>query len=81
MAESIEDIPQNPFRPGAGQRPLYLAGRTKEQDGFRRMLLQNPASQNTIVTGLRGVGKTVLLETFKPIAQSNEWALDGERPL
>lgn len=77
MAETIENIPQNPFRPGAGQRPLYLAGRTKEQDGFRRMLLQNPVSQNTIVTGLRGVGKTVLLETFKPIAQGNEWLWTG----
>ncbi|MGI8840891.1 MAG: hypothetical protein ACR2F8_08965 [Caulobacteraceae bacterium] len=69
--------PQNPFRPGAGQRPVYLAGRTNEQDGFRQMLLQKPVSQNSIITGLRGVGKTVLLETLKPIAQAGNWLWTG----
>ena len=37
------------------------------------MLTQSPVSQNVIVTGLRGVGETVLLETLKPIAQSVNW--------
>jgi hypothetical protein len=68
---------QNPFRPGAGQRPIYLAGRTKEQDQFRTMLLQDPIAQNAIITGLRGVGKTVLLEELKPIAQSQGWLWTG----
>ena len=67
----------NPFRPGAGQQPVYLAGRTKEQDTFRTMLAQSPVSQNSIVTGLRGVGKTVLLETLKPIAQADGWLWTG----
>jgi AAA ATPase domain len=70
-------IPQNPFRPGAGQQPIYLAGRTHEQDSFANMLEQNPVSQNVIVTGLRGVGKTVLLETLKPIAQRVGWLWTG----
>lgn len=70
-------LPLNPFRPGAGQQPIYLSGRTKEQDTFRNMLRQNPISQNGIVTGLRGVGKTVLLETFKPIAQAEHWLWTG----
>lgn len=70
-------LPNNPFRPGAGQQPVYLAGRTKEQDTFRQMLGQRPVTQNIIVTGLRGVGKTVLLETLKPIAQSNGWLWTG----
>ncbi len=70
-------IPQNPFRPGAGQQPIYLSGRTAEQDTFRQMLQQNPVSQNVIVTGLRGVGKTVLLETLKPIAQADNWLWTG----
>src|SRR5665213_2181009 len=69
--------PLNPFRPGAGQQPIYLAGRTKEQDTFRQMLQQNPVSQNVIVTGLRGVGKTVLLESLKPIAQADKWLWTG----
>ncbi len=70
-------IPQNPFRPGAGHQPVYLAGRTREQDTFGAMLTQSPVSQNVIVTGLRGVGKTVLLETLKPIAQSVNWLWTG----
>jgi hypothetical protein len=70
-------IPQNPFRPGAGQQPVYLAGRTHEQDAFGTMLQQSPVSQNVIVTGLRGVGKTVLLETLKPIAQKVGWLWTG----
>ena len=70
-------IPQNPFRPGAGQQPIYLAGRTHEQDSFAQMLNQSPVSQNLIVTGLRGVGKTVLLDTLKPIAQTAGWLWTG----
>lgn len=69
--------PQNPFRPGAGQRPLYLAGRTDEKDRFANLLRQRPVAQNVIVTGLRGVGKTVLLETLKPIAQASHWLWTG----
>lgn len=70
-------IPENPFRPGAGQAPIYLAGRDDEQAQFRKMLAQKPILQNCILTGLRGVGKTVLLETFKPIAQSEGWLWAG----
>lgn len=70
-------LPQNPFRPGAGQTPVYLAGRELEQQQFRRLLAQNPVLENVILTGLRGVGKTVLLETFKPMAQSEGWLWAG----
>jgi hypothetical protein len=70
-------IPENPFRPGAGHTPVYLAGREDEQQQFRDLLAQKPVLQNCIITGLRGVGKTVLLETFKPIAQSQGWLWAG----
>jgi hypothetical protein len=73
----IQPVPNNPLRPGAGHRPVYLAGRTKEQDQFKRMLMQSPVMQNTILTGLRGVGKTVLLETLKPLGQANHWLWTG----
>jgi hypothetical protein len=76
-ASNTPSVPLNPFRPGAGQRPLYLAGRTHEQDQFRRLLQQNPVTQNVILTGLRGVGKTVLLEELKPIAQAADWLWAG----
>ncbi len=70
-------IPLNPFRPGAGTKPLYLAGRTHEKDEFARALQQVPVIQNLIITGLRGVGKTVLLDELKPIAQRNGWLWTG----
>jgi len=41
------------------------------------MLRQSPVSQNLVLTGLRGVGKTVLLDDLKPIAQSENWLWAG----
>jgi hypothetical protein len=67
----------NPFRPGAGQKPVYLAGRTHEMEQFQKALNQEPITQNVILTGLRGVGKTVLLEDFKPVAQTSGWLWTG----
>src|ERR1700727_2800339 len=56
---------KNPYRPGVGVRPLYLAGRDAPLRRFDAMLRSAPEQQaNMRVTGLRGVGKTVLLETF-----------------
>lgn len=63
----------NPFRPGAGHQPPYLAGRQKEMREFEKLLAQRPILENLILTGLRGVGKTVLLDSFKPIALRANW--------
>lgn len=67
----------NPFRAGAGHPPPYLAGREEEKQEFSRLLEQQPILANLVLTGLRGVGKTVLLETFKPIAISKSWLWAG----
>ena len=67
----------NPFRPGAGHPPPYLAGRNEEKEEFRRLLDRQPVFTNLVLTGLRGVGKTVLLETFKPIAIQKNWLWSG----
>ena len=67
----------NPFRPGAGHMPPYLAGREKETDELRRLLRQEVVLENMVLTGLRGVGKTVLLDTFKPIAVNAGWLWVG----
>ena len=64
---------RNPFRPGAGHMPPYLAGRDAEMNEFKRLLKQDVILENLILTGLRGVGKTVLLETFKPAAIQENW--------
>ncbi len=68
---------QNPFRPGAGHSPPYLAGRSTETEVFKQLLGQEIILQNLVLTGLRGVGKTVLLDTFKPLALSEGWLWVG----
>jgi AAA ATPase domain len=64
---------KNPYRPGAGHMPPYLAGREGEYAEFDRLLQQDEILENLVLTGLRGVGKTVLLETFKPRASKAGW--------
>ncbi len=68
---------QNPFRPGAGHMPPHLAGREAEKQEFEKLLSQQPILENVVLTGLRGVGKTVLLETFKPLALAHGWLWVG----
>lgn len=67
----------NPFRPGAGHYPPYLAGREDEKSEFLRLLSQRPILDNMVLTGLRGVGKTVLLESLKPLAIREGWLWVG----
>ncbi len=72
MAVNSPDF-ENPYRPGAGHMPPCLAGRGREYDEFDRLLTQGDILENLVLTGLRGVGKTVLLETFKPRAIQRGW--------
>ncbi|HYZ78961.1 MAG TPA: ATP-binding protein [Gaiellaceae bacterium] len=66
---------KNPFRPGVGIRPLHLAGRDPQMRRFRAMLRGAPEQPaNMRLTGLRGVGKSVLLGEFEDIAEQNDWA-------
>jgi len=67
----------NPFRPGAGHKPPYLAGREDEKQEFRKLLDQNVILTNMVLTGLRGVGKTVLLDEFRTIAIHARWLWVG----
>src|SRR6266508_4070029 len=63
---------RNPYTPGAGSRPPALTGRDEEIEAFRillaRLKLGRP-EKSMLITGLRGVGKTVLLNTFEAIAE------------
>lgn len=72
-----KDTFSNPFRPGAGHMPPYLAGRQKEKEEFLRLLGQDVVLENLVLTGLRGVGKTVLLDTLKPLAIQRSWLWVG----
>jgi hypothetical protein len=68
---------KNPFKPGAGHMPPYLAGRENETKEFEKLLEQDTILKNLVLTGLRGLGKTVLLETFKPMAIQTGWLWAG----
>ena len=68
---------QNPFRPGAGHPPPHLAGREEEREKFLKFLEQDVIMENMILTGLRGTGKTVLLDSFKPLAIADGWKWCG----
>ncbi len=57
--------------------PPYLAGRDKEIKEFEQLLDQEVILQNMVLTGLRGVGKTVLLESLRPIAGREKWLWVG----
>lgn len=66
---------KNPFRPGVGTKPLYLAGRDQSLRRFKSVLRAAPEQPaNMRLTGLRGVGKTVLLGEFRAVAQDLDWA-------
>lgn len=67
----------NPFRPGAGHPPPHLAGREDERAVFRKLLDQAPVLDNPVLTGLPGVGKTVLLESFRAPARERGWLWAG----
>ena len=57
--------PPNPFVPGHGQIPPYLAGREREQAALRDLLAYlragKGATRNAVLSGPRGNGKTALL--------------------
>ena len=57
--------------------PPFLAGREEEKRDFAHLLDQVSVLDNLVLTGLRGVGKTVLLDTLKPIAREKGWLWVG----
>lgn len=68
------DPVRNPFAPGAGSRPPELAGRDEiiaDANIALQRILQGRHSQSQILLGLRGVGKTVLLNRIEEIAEQN----------
>jgi hypothetical protein len=70
------DPVRNPFAPGAGQRPPELAGRDRELDAFDVVLERVSRSRperSLVLTGLRGVGKTVLLGELRSMAVRRGW--------
>ncbi|MBK6441358.1 MAG: ATP-binding protein [Actinomycetales bacterium] len=67
---------RNPYAPGAGQRPPELAGRDEQLHAFdvtlERVARGRP-ERSVVLTGLRGVGKTVLLNALRSAAVRAHW--------
>jgi AAA ATPase domain len=66
----------NPYTPNAGSRPPELAGRDAELKQFEILvgrLKRGSSEQSMVVKGLRGVGKTVLLNAFENQAESEDF--------
>ncbi len=67
---------RNPYAPGAGQRPPELAGRDRELKQFEVTLERVAAGRperSMVLSGLRGVGKTVLLNALRSLAVQRAW--------
>ena len=79
------DPRDNPYTPNAGARPPLLVGRDDQLATFDVLLARLTrgfTEQSMIITGLRGVGKTVLLGEFRAKAEEAGWvAVEAEPPL
>lgn len=65
------DALENPFSPGAGSRPPEIVGRDQILEQARILLgrvLKQRSEKSMLLTGLRGVGKTVLLNEIERMA-------------
>lgn len=70
------DPVRNPYAPGAGQTPPELAGRDRELRQFgviTERVARGRPERSLILTGLRGVGKTVLLNAMRSHAIQRLW--------
>ena len=69
----------NPYAPGAGTRPPELAGREdilRECDVALSRVLAGRSARGILLTGLRGVGKTVLLNVVRDMAAEMRYQVD-----
>ena len=70
------DAALNPFSPGSGRRPPELVGRTCELEAFDTIVARSRrglTSRGIMLAGLRGVGKTVLLNEMFTHAERMGW--------
>lgn len=66
----------NPYSPGAGLRPAVLAGRTADLAAFDTLIARAELGRpvrGPVLTGLRGVGKTVLLNELARRGEARDW--------
>jgi hypothetical protein len=70
------DPRKSPYAPGAGTRPMLLAGRTDELERFSVLmdrLARGRSAEALLFAGSRGMGKTVLLHECRKRALDSGW--------
>ncbi|MDK8795971.1 ATP-binding protein [Corynebacterium sp. MSK041] len=77
---AIQRRPKNPFTATVGKTPVVVAGRDEYLRDFDAAIQDGPGSHEriSIITGPRGVGKTVLLNEFEAVAKSHAWHVISE---
>ena len=67
---------RNPYQPGVGTTPPYLADREEQLQRFHAYLRDFPDKRRNVrLSGLRGVGKTVLLKEYRDAARERDWVV------
>ena len=67
---------RNPYQPGVGTTPPYLADREEQLQRFRGYVRDYPDKRRNVrLSGLRGVGKTVLLKEYRAAARERDWVV------
>lgn len=70
----------NPYAPGSGLRPPAMTGRAAEINAFDLLVARSKRhlhGRGMVLTGLRGVGKTVLLNSLRAHAERMGWFTIG----
>ncbi|XNZ00638.1 ATP-binding protein [Micrococcus luteus] len=70
------DVTLNPYNPGSGMAPPLLAGRDADIAAFATIIARTKRSRparSLVFSGLRGVGKTVLLNRLRGQAEAHGW--------
>lgn len=70
----------NPFKPTAGKTPPTIIGREDVLEEFNEGLVNGPGAPGRLmrIAGVRGTGKTVLLDERSRLAQSRGWTVIKE---
>jgi len=79
------DLARNLFTPGAGRMPPALVGRASDIEAGQVVIDRTAGgltAQGLMLSGLRGVGKTVLLRELQTRTDSADWLtidIEGKR--
>lgn len=74
------DVPNSPFTPGYGRRPLVYGGHDDLLRDMRRVFTSHDYGENqsVLLSGLRGAGKTSMLQQIEDAARNAGWLVISE---